>query len=71
MRYACCSPSPQSGGVSRELMQDAARPGSAESGAAPPAEGGERVFVSPLARRMAQQAGLDVGDETGEVRPEP
>jgi pyruvate dehydrogenase E2 component (dihydrolipoamide acetyltransferase) len=27
--------------------------------------GGERVFVSPLAKRMAQQAGLDLGGVTG------
>ncbi len=30
-----------------------------------PAASGDRVFASPLARRMAQQAGLDVGQITG------
>jgi pyruvate dehydrogenase E2 component (dihydrolipoamide acetyltransferase) len=43
--------SPQSGGVAREAMAQAEKP---------PAEAGERVFASPLARRMAQQAGLDL-----------
>ena len=42
--------SPQSGGVAREAMAQAEKP----------VEAGERVFASPLARRMAQQAGLDL-----------
>lgn len=32
---------------------------------APAASSGERVFASPLARRMAEQAGLDLGQITG------
>jgi pyruvate dehydrogenase E2 component (dihydrolipoamide acetyltransferase) len=48
------SASPQSGGVAREAMTEAK-----------PAEAGERVFASPLARRMAQQAGLDLSQLKG------
>ena len=33
--------------------------------AAPAAASGDRVFASPLARRMAEQAGLDLGQITG------
>src|SRR5215831_7194819 len=32
---------------------------------APAAKGGDRVFASPLARRMAQQAGLDIARLNG------
>src|SRR5688572_6685251 len=53
--------SPQSGGVSREAMKgDAPRPVEA-----PKREDGGRVFASPLARRMAQQAGLDLNGLKG------
>ena len=41
--------SPQSGGVARELMTEAK-----------PADLGERIAASPLARRMAAQAGIDL-----------
>ncbi len=33
--------------------------------AAPATEGGDRVFASPLARRMAEQAGIDLASITG------
>jgi pyruvate dehydrogenase E2 component (dihydrolipoamide acetyltransferase) len=45
------SASPQSGGVSRELMPKQADQAGGEAG---------RIFASPLARRMAAQAGLDL-----------
>src|SRR5918993_1172908 len=57
--------SPQSGGVARELMPEAkpataeARPTTAAGGES--AGGGGRVMASPLARRMAAQAGLELG----------
>ena len=35
------------------------------NGAAPPSGGGQRIFASPLARRLAQQAGLDLGSIKG------
>jgi pyruvate dehydrogenase E2 component (dihydrolipoamide acetyltransferase) len=36
------------------------RPNGHAAAGAPPAQGGERVFASPLARRMAKQSGLDL-----------
>jgi pyruvate dehydrogenase E2 component (dihydrolipoamide acetyltransferase) len=38
---------------------------SSANGHAPPAASGERIFVSPLARRMAKQAGLDLATVKG------
>ncbi len=46
--------SPQSGGVARELMTEAK-----------PADPGNRIAASPLARRMAVQAGLDLRELSG------
>ena len=43
----------------------AAAPAPAAAPAAPAAASGDRIFASPLARRMAQQAGLDLGSVTG------
>jgi pyruvate dehydrogenase E2 component (dihydrolipoamide acetyltransferase) len=48
--------SPQSGGVARERMVEAEPPSAGQ---------GERVFASPLARRMAEQAGLDLKQVKG------
>jgi pyruvate dehydrogenase E2 component (dihydrolipoamide acetyltransferase) len=49
--------SPQSGGVARELMPEAKQP--ATTG------GGGRILASPLARRMAEQAGIELGGLKG------
>ncbi len=43
----------------------AAAPAAAVAAAAPKPNGGGRVFASPLARRMAAQAGLDLAQLTG------
>ena len=40
-------------------------PAPAPAPAAPAASSGDRIFASPLARRMAQQAGLDIATVTG------
>ncbi|UFN50799.1 pyruvate dehydrogenase complex dihydrolipoamide acetyltransferase [Roseomonas sp. OT10] len=56
------------GKVAGAAEQPAAAPKPASEGKAPTvaAEGhGDRVFASPLARRMAQQAGLDLGGISG------
>jgi pyruvate dehydrogenase E2 component (dihydrolipoamide acetyltransferase) len=53
-RAADAEASPQSGGVAREPMQPVAGDGEAE-----------RVFASPLARRLAKEAGLDLRQVKG------
>ncbi len=52
-----------------EPAEQAAPPTTANAAAAAPAsaanDGGDRIFASPLARRMAHQAGLDLNDLKG------
>jgi len=43
-----------------EKKAEAPKPAAAAPAAAVPAKSGDRVFASPLARRMAQQAGIDL-----------
>jgi len=65
-------PSPPKGGEGREGGRDEAPPSQARSQSVrppPPAPspvgGGERVFASPLARRLAQQEGVDLSGLRG------
>jgi pyruvate dehydrogenase E2 component (dihydrolipoamide acetyltransferase) len=65
-------PSPKGGGISAPLEQPHPSPRSGESGAAQaapggvqPATDGARVFSSPLARRLAKEAGIDLSRVSG------
>jgi pyruvate dehydrogenase E2 component (dihydrolipoamide acetyltransferase) len=55
-------PSPKGGGISAPAAQPHPSPRSGEGGAAQAAPGGgsNRIFSSPLARRLAKDAGLDL-----------
>ncbi|HZD90243.1 MAG TPA: biotin/lipoyl-containing protein, partial [Pseudolabrys sp.] len=66
-------PSPNGGGISAPAAQPNPSPRSGEGGAAQAAPGGVptqkpsggRVFSSPLARRLAKEAGIDLSRVTG------
>src|SRR6476619_5546602 len=61
------APSPKGGGISAPAAQPSASPQSGEGGAAKAAPGGlpsshgqSRTFASPLTRRLAKEAGIDL-----------
>ena len=62
---ADAAPAPPAAAAAAPEAPAAAAPASAPAPAAPAAASGDRIFASPLARRMAQQSGLDLGNVTG------
>jgi pyruvate dehydrogenase E2 component (dihydrolipoamide acetyltransferase) len=67
-------PSPKGGGISAPVAQPYPSPRSGEAGAAkaapgggptPRSEGANRIFSSPLARRLAKEAGVDLNRVQG------
>jgi pyruvate dehydrogenase E2 component (dihydrolipoamide acetyltransferase) len=64
---AAPAPSPAPAPAPAQAAKEAPAPAPAPSPApaAAPSETGERIFVSPLARRMAQQAGIDLATLKG------
>ena len=59
------APAPKAEAVPAPAATPAASPAPAAASAAPAASSGERVFASPLARRLAKEAGLDLKAVSG------
>jgi pyruvate dehydrogenase E2 component (dihydrolipoamide acetyltransferase) len=59
------APAPKAEAAPAPAAAPAAAPAPAASSAAPAASSGERVFASPLARRLAKEAGLDLKAVSG------
>ncbi len=59
------APAPKAEATPAAAAASAAAPAPAAASAAPAASSGERVFASPLARRLAKEAGLDLKAVSG------
>ena len=62
---AGAKPAPIAAPSSQAPAAPAKAPAASSAAAPPAASTGDRIFASPLARRMAQQAGLDLGQVRG------
>lgn len=59
------APAPEKAEAEAPASQPAASPSPSANGAAAPQSHGERIFASPLARRLAGQEGIDLSAVTG------